>query len=540
MGEGRSRWRSNIAIPTGNPVTETDDTHPPPTTADNAKKDVEHKYRKRKQRGRWSQYTSHHHQVIGGGIALVLLFSLGRWGSFGRRDRLERYARAQALLQSSRESNSRHRDRRRDDNKGNEGLPHHIAAPHPSPVDPIETRFDGELEVARQADSTQAWMDLFARHRMLPQTTLVPKILEALLERSNSDMVANRRGGIRWIPPYLLPQIATDGEGGTQRETKGHHADKGIFFEVRRGKERMKWQDEYEELLEGVGDEQLPGPVVDYTDPQKYVYPPILSEPPATGGYPELKPLGDMMKVWDQDADYEGVITETLQHFNYSDPDELAMAEHFRDAQLPFKVYNVPEISQATLRWTDEYVAHNFAEQKLNAYAQESPDHFFAFYTRPKWTVGTMGLAPTRKNNWSFSQWAQHARYADAARLEPDQPHFYYQAGVERGDRHSADSSAGTNSFISQDLPSFSSSEANFLLFHPESQKGIQCRFGERGVVAATHYDAGRNMVAMISGAKRYILSPPKYVRQRIRGIVEMHYFSPASSRYPRVRQGLW
>jgi hypothetical protein len=41
-------------------------------------------------------------------------------------------------------------------------------------------------------------------------------------------------------------------------------------------------------------------------------------------------------------------------------------------------------------------------------------------------------------------------------------------------------------------------------------QKGIQCRFGERGVTAATHFDSGRNMVAMMKGAKRYILSPPR------------------------------
>jgi Cupin-like domain len=38
----------------------------------------------------------------------------------------------------------------------------------------------------------------------------------------------------------------------------------------------------------------------------------------------------------------------------------------------------------------------------------------------------------------------------------------------------------------------------------------VKRRFGERGVVAATHYDSGRNMVAMIKGAKRYILSPPR------------------------------
>jgi hypothetical protein len=48
-----------------------------------------------------------------------------------------------------------------------------------------------------------------------------------------------------------------------------------------------------------------------------------------------------------------------------------------------------------------------------------------------------------------------------------------------------------------------------FFAFEPESQKGIQCRFGEQGVMAATHYDTGRNIVAMVTGAKRYILSPP-------------------------------
>ena len=39
--------------------------------------------------------------------------------------------------------------------------------------------------------------------------------------------------------------------------------------------------------------------------------------------------------------------------------------------------------------------------------------------------------------------------------------------------------------------------------------KGIQCRFGMKGVIAEAHYDGGRNMVAMLKGAKRYILAPP-------------------------------
>ena len=43
----------------------------------------------------------------------------------------------------------------------------------------------------------------------------------------------------------------------------------------------------------------------------------------------------------------------------------------------------------------------------------------------------------------------------------------------------------------------------------PELNTGIQCRFGMKGVIAEAHNDGGRNMVAMLKGAKRYILAPP-------------------------------
>lgn len=116
-------------------------------------------------------------------------------------------------------------------------------------------------------------------------------------------------------------------------------------------------------------------------------------------------------------------------------------------------------------------------------------------------------MPPTRNNDWDFATWSQHANYADAVRLKSDQPHFYWQSGVDREER-TKDKSQWT--FISRDLPSFSSPKETFFVFNPEEQKGIQCRFGERGVVAATHYDSGRNCVGMITGAKRYILSPPR------------------------------
>jgi hypothetical protein len=147
-----------------------------------------------------------------------------------------------------------------------------------------------------------------------------------------------------------------------------------------------------------------------------------------------------------------------------------------------------------------------------------------------------MGLPPTRNNDWGFETWSRHARYADAVGLAPDQPHFYYQAGVypeelllknnknNKNNQPPAAAAAAEDvdqrSFIARDLPIFSSttttthdddaetaSELFFVV--PNQQKGIQCRFGERGITTAAHFDGGKNMVAMITGAKRYILSPP-------------------------------
>ena len=51
--------------------------------------------------------------VLGLLVLLLLLFFLGRYLAWGRYDRQVRYARAQAFLEDAKESNTRHRDRRR-------------------------------------------------------------------------------------------------------------------------------------------------------------------------------------------------------------------------------------------------------------------------------------------------------------------------------------------------------------------------------------------------------------------------------------------
>ena len=405
------------------------------------------------------------------------------------------------------------------------------------------------------------------------------KDIASLLTQMNQDIVHNRNGGVRWIAPYLmLPpttagssrQLQSNNMNDDQEMTRGRHKRDAVnprdvdvkseYFKVKRQREpNMAWEGDYDRMAP----QQLKPPV-DYTT-HAYQYPPLqwevpdVSDPHDYAEYPPLRPLGEIMTDWPQDDDYphaaERPIPETLLHFNYTDPQQLEAARKFRDAELPFKLYNVPEVSAATLKWTDEYVTEQFdggsggggyffrggggrrrqanngnlmermfgknprdetqSEEEeytspppqASGVCQESPNNFFAFFQPALWDVNSMGLPPVRTNDWTFEHWARHAQYADGTALDAGKPHFYWQSGIPKEERLQPKSKW---TFVSRDLPSLSSPTETFFVFEPESQKGIQCRFGERGVVAATHYDSGRNMIAMVTGAKRYILAPPK------------------------------
>jgi hypothetical protein len=347
---------------------------------------------------------------------------------------------------------------------------------------------------------------------------------EKQLTALEEAMQQNHHSGRVWMHPELLvsrSRYRDDRPNPLLQQAKDRPKSRfsfhGKYFRVSRSANKTPMAWEHQENA----NQQIK---VDYTQ-HNYLYPepsPLMEPPtlPPTppDNYPQLRPMQELMKDWPQD-DIDTPPTpfrETLMHFDYTNPVELQAAEMYRDHKLPFKVTNVPELKAATHKWTDDYVANHFdgpsshandGIPKSTGTCQESSTSFFAFFQPNLWNIETMGLAPTRSNDFTFTKWSQHARYADAVGLDYDQPHFYWQSGVPREERM-VPSSQWT--FVSRDLPSFSSPSRTFFGFDPSGQKGIQCRFGERGVTAATHYDAGRNMVAMITGAKRYILSPPR------------------------------
>lgn len=328
-------------------------------------------------------------------------------------------------------------------------------------------------------------------------------------------------GTMRYLDPRQLAPLPGEPNEPYNAKRRG----RGMQAFVGKGDD--EWQSEAETRNENVG------PSVDYTE-HKYEYPDLIFEPPNDGSYPPLEQMSSIFETWGQD-DLDNppeTLVEVLQHFDFQDPEQINAAVKYRDLELPFKVYNVPELTKANKKWTDEYVASNFnggfdgMPQSMGSCSQ-SVDNFFAFHRPEIWDVKLLGPPPSLMLRWTFDKWARHAVYADAVGLAVSEKHYYWQSGVSKQERLQGKDEW---TFVSRDLPSFSSPDPTFFGFNPPEQKGIQCRFGERGVTAATHYDGGRNMIAMITGAKRYILSPPNACPKL--GIV-------SSKRHPSYRHSM-
>lgn len=103
--------------------------------------------------------------------------------------------------------------------------------------------------------------------------------------------------------------------------------------------------------------------------------------------------------------------------------------------------------------------------------------------------------SPTGMVDMTFRDWLAHAKEAESSPVES--PHFYMQLG-----------SRPPNDFIGDDLPDFMPHK-NFFIIDPKGNRGINCRFGAKSIIAEAHYDGGRNFIAMLRGAKRYVLLPP-------------------------------
>jgi hypothetical protein len=85
-------------------------------------------------------------------------------------------------------------------------------------------------------------------------------------------------------------------------------------------------------------------------------YPELVATPPSVEALP-MRNLFEVVTEWNpHTADMPEVFHEGLQHFNYGNPYERKIAEDYRNAEVPFKLYNVSELDLTAGKWTNEYL----------------------------------------------------------------------------------------------------------------------------------------------------------------------------------------
>lgn len=232
------------------------------------------------------------------------------------------------------------------------------------------------------------------------------------------------------------------------------------------------------------------------------IHPAIKKYDPLT--YPVYRDLLEVVTSWNpDDPEPPATFRETLQHFNYSDERERAMAKEYHAAEVPFKFYDVPDFSSVSKKWTDEYLSKQF--KSIHPHVEKSNTNHFMY-----WNIGVGNRKRDYKppteviTDMTFDQWLQLARAADVKKLTNTSAHYYFMTGSSKHDR------VGGTHFVARDLKPFAETrKATDFVTNPSANKGIQCRFGMRGIIAESHYDCGKNMIALMRGSKRYIINPP-------------------------------
>jgi hypothetical protein len=141
-------------------------------------------------------------------------------------------------------------------------------------------------------------------------------------------------------------------------------------------------------VIKGSADEYLKGSVnmnmnnglafPPSTTDGRALWPALISAP--SSNYPVFRSLLNVVKTWNPDEpEAPTAFKETIQHFNYSSPNERLMAERYRNAELPFKLYDVPEIDVVRQKWTNDYLLKQF-QSNFDTHVESSTNNHFMYW----------------------------------------------------------------------------------------------------------------------------------------------------------------
>jgi hypothetical protein len=242
-------------------------------------------------------------------------------------------------------------------------------------------------------------------------------------------------------------------------------------------------------------------------------------------GYPQAWDVVEVLKHWnpdDTDIPSDGIY-QGVCYLDWNDPEQRTTAETYRQAELPFLMRNHPELWQAAERWASpKYLTKLLGFDKFrNEYS--SNNHFMYWKTKHSSILPHGWKPPTENVKLSFTKWYEKAKALEQAttKTTTDKEHWYFRLNAEF---------KGKADFMYDELPIFSPESASFFMIEPTQQRGINCRFGMKGVISEAHYDFSRNFIILLHGQKRYILAHPQECSN-----LELHPLGHPSARHSSV-----
>jgi len=246
--------------------------------------------------------------------------------------------------------------------------------------------------------------------------------------------------------------------------------------------------------------------------------------PPGDGSYPAAWNLaGRVLKDWNpDDTGMPARVYQSLCVFDY-DADR-AKAEAYREAELPFVLKNQPDVLRASERWSDPSYLEELVGPKPQRNEHSQNNHFMFWRTKRLGRTPADWKAPTEFVKLSFRQWYKRAQELERLPKGVDhvnREHWYFRLN---GDWEQQ------NEYLYDELPLFVPTQSTMFMVDPGAERGINCRFGMRGVIAESHFDSSRNWIVVMGGQRRYILSHPSQCRN-----LELYPVSHPSGRHSKV-----
>lgn len=227
----------------------------------------------------------------------------------------------------------------------------------------------------------------------------------------------------------------------------------------------------------------------------------------------------EIIKNWNPDStEIPEFHYDSLCHFDYNT--EYQKAENYRKAELPFVLYNHPQVDAVAKKWNDvDYLQQRLGSKSYRTESSSS-NHFMYFRSMSRSVKnddGSTWKPPTKVIQTRFDDWVKLAVTEQAKPLE-NMTHQYFRVSSDMG-----------NPWLYDELPFFKPVKSLFMV-DVKAQQGIHCRFGMKGVIAEAHFDGSRNAVAMLGGLRRWILTHPDQC-----STMHMYPRSHPSSRHSKV-----